>query len=305
MNIPQSRPTISYFGQFLMLIGMVFLLGSVFSYLGAVVAKIIYGFDSVQDFMQSNELQAAYPYAMLLMQTMGATGAFFIPALVLAYFSGQKPMAYYSMNTGIALPLFLLSAIVIFFAQPFIQLTGELNELINIPDSLTWLTEQDEAIQNEYEAMLDIKSLSGLLLMIFVVGVLPAIGEELIFRGGLQNILHRWTGNVHAGIWIAALLFSAVHLQVFYFLPRLILGAAFGYMFAWSRNLWYPIIAHFINNSMVIIIAYYVVRNGDTLKLDEAGNVSYPFAFIASIIFILSMILFHRASMKYRVANEQ
>lgn len=295
MDISQSsRPSLPYFAQFLLLIGLVLLLGSIFTYVGAFLAKILFGFDDLTEFMGSKELQAKYPNAMLIMQSFGAIGAFFIPPFVLALILSRKPMELYDLRSKTKWELAVLATIIVFFAQPFIQLTGELNEMLSLPKSLDWLVKQDAEIQKEYESMLDIKNLSGFLVVLFVVAVLPAIGEELIFRGGLQKILHKWTGNLHAGVWIAAFLFSAVHFQIFYFLPRLVLGATFGYLFAWSKNLWYPIIAHFLNNAMVILMAYLIVRRGDTLDLNEAGNVSYPFALIASILFFVLVFLFYK-----------
>jgi membrane protease YdiL (CAAX protease family) len=92
---------------------------------------------------------------------------------------------------------------------------------------------------------------------IFILAVIPSIAEEMIFRGILQQILCRVFKSGHIGIWLTAILFSAIHLQFFGFLPRLILGLSFGYLFFWSRNLWLPVIAHFINNFIPVMMTFF------------------------------------------------
>jgi len=89
-----------------------------------------------------------------------------------------------------------------------------------------------------------------------MIAILPAIGEELLFRGVLQRIFANWTKNIHLGVWIAAILFSAMHMQFYGFLPRMMLGVLFGYLFVWSGSLLLPILCHFINNGSAVIYAY-------------------------------------------------
>ncbi|HMQ00227.1 MAG TPA: CPBP family intramembrane metalloprotease [Cyclobacteriaceae bacterium] len=89
-----------------------------------------------------------------------------------------------------------------------------------------------------------------------IIAILPAIGEELVFRGLIQSELQRGTKNMHLAIWLSAILFSAIHMQFFGFVPRMLLGALFGYIYAWSGNLWLPIVAHFVNNGFTISMLY-------------------------------------------------
>ncbi len=63
------------------------------------------------------------------------------------------------------------------------------------------------------------------------------------------------------GIWVSAILFSALHMQFYGFFPRMLLGAFFGYLLLWSGSLWLPIIAHFVNNCVAVIF-YYLKFNG-------------------------------------------
>ena len=138
------------------------------------------------------------------------------------------------------------------------------------------------------ESFLAGNTLSSLANNIILIGILPAVGEELLFRGIVQQLFKKMYGNAHVAIWISAALFSALHLQFFGFLPRLVLGAMFGYMLEWSGTLWLPIIAHFLNNT-IAVIAYYLTHQG-LLKtdLDKTGTVADGsfFLVIVSLIFL-------------------
>jgi len=93
------------------------------------------------------------------------------------------------------------------------------------------------------------------LLGVVVLALLPAFGEELVFRGSLQPILQQQLRNPHAGVWVSALLFSAIHGQWLGFVPRCLLGALFGYLVLWSGSVWPAMMAHFCNN-LLSFLAY-------------------------------------------------
>jgi membrane protease YdiL (CAAX protease family) len=96
----------------------------------------------------------------------------------------------------------------------------------------------------------------------------------------MQNILIAWTRNIHAGIWLSAIFFSAIHLQFYGFFPRIIMGALFGYLVVWSANLWYPIIAHMVFNSLQISIHYVFSLQGKSFATDF----SFSYWIILSLI---------------------
>jgi membrane protease YdiL (CAAX protease family) len=95
-----------------------------------------------------------------------------------------------------------------------------------------------------------------MMLNVFVVAVMPSIGEELIFRGVIQKVFSNIFRSGHLAIWMTAFVFSAIHFQFYGFIPRFILGLIFGYLFFWSGKLWLPIITHFVNNAVPTIGAY-------------------------------------------------
>jgi len=121
------------------------------------------------------------------------------------------------------------------------------------------------------ELLLNVHTLATLVFNVFLIAVIPALGEELFFRGAVQGIL-RQKMNVKVAIWITAILFSAIHMQFYGFFPRMLLGAFFGYLLFWSENLWLPIVAHFTNNGIAIIF-YYLKNNGYKVQdIDTIGT---------------------------------
>jgi membrane protease YdiL (CAAX protease family) len=123
----------------------------------------------------------------------------------------------------------------------------------------------------------------GLLVGMFVIAVLPAVGEELVFRGIVQRRLYTLVRNPHVAIWTAALAFSAIHVQFFGFFPRLLLGALFGYLYYWSGNLWYPIFAHFVNNGFTLLMLYLHQQGSVEMDIESIETVSWSVALISLV----------------------
>jgi membrane protease YdiL (CAAX protease family) len=149
---------------------------------------------------------------------------------------------------------------------PFTQLVGELNQRIVFPGGMKeWMQSQEKSAEQTVKALLSAQSLNDLLLNLFFVAVLAGVGEELLFRGLIQRILVRKYGR-WTGIVIAAILFSAMHMQFYGFFPRFLLGVVLGILFAYSGSLWVAILAHFFYDAMLITAAY---MNPDLLEAES------------------------------------
>jgi len=124
--------------------------------------------------------------------------------------------------------------------------------------------------------------------------LLPAFGEELFFRSALQGLFSR-TMNVKLAVWIAAIIFSAIHFQFYGFVPRMLLGAFFGYLLAWSENLWLPILAHFANNVLAVIFFYLKTNGYKVIDIDTIGIGSTLWLGIVSgLLAIVGLFLFQK-----------
>jgi membrane protease YdiL (CAAX protease family) len=144
------------------------------------------------------------------------------------------------------------------------------------------------------EAFLAVNTPLGLAVNILIIAIIPALGEELLFRGVIQKELSKWSGKVHLSIWITAFLFSAMHLQFLGFFPRFLIGGLLGYMFYWSGSIWLPILAHFVNNGVAVIL-YYMVAKGrlaadvETIGVNE-GQTSMLLISFLSVSLLLYLL---------------
>lgn len=185
---------------------------------------------------------------------------------------------------------------------PMMGLIGNWNESMQLPASLQglqeWMRESEDSAAAMTKLIVEESTWSGLILNLVILAVIPAIGEELIFRGCLQNIFGSWILNKHVVIWVVAIIFSAFHLQFFGFLPRLILGAFFGYLYVWSKNIYLPIFGHFVNNASATITAFYYSRKGTSFEEMNKFEMESIWVYVASLVFTVIFVAIYRNSTK-------
>jgi len=173
--------------------------------------------------------------------------------------------------------------------------TGEINALLDLPEWLSgleeWIMKMEDDSEQLMEKLMVVKTFPSLLLNIFMIAILPAIGEEVLFRGVLQKIFVRLFKSGHLAVWFTAILFSALHLEFLGFLPRLVLGLVFGYLYLWSGKLWLSILAHFVNNAVPTIAAFiYGYEN----VMKTAGTEIWKQAFFLPVpVVLMFVILFY------------
>ncbi|MBN1925043.1 MAG: CPBP family intramembrane metalloprotease, partial [Prolixibacteraceae bacterium] len=264
---------------------------------GSLVAIPIWGMEKFNQIVQATVNYSTSDVQFLkYLQLIQSVGLFIVPSIILAGMYKDNPGQFLQLEKK-PFPLSVLLAVCIVIAvSPFINITGLLNSKMSLPEWMsgieTWMRNSEENAEQLTKLFLNTKTTGGLLFNIFMIGMIPAIGEELLFRGIFQRIFVQWTRNKHLGVWIAAILFSALHFQFYGFIPRALLGVMFGYMLILSGNLWLPVIAHFINNT-VAVIAYYLYNNGTIgINPDELGNNSeYGIAGIVSLLVVIVLFI--------------
>lgn len=179
----------------------------------------------------------------------------------------------------------VLVVLLAFCIFPVTSFTGELNSAMHLPGWLSevenWMVEKEDYASKLLGLLIASDAFWLMLLNLFMIAVLPAIGEELIFRGVFQKILYGFFRTGHAAIWITALVFSAIHLQFFGLIPRFILGLVFGYLYFWSGTLWLPVVAHFVNNAVPVVAEYirgadYIASQGDAVFWKQLIGLPVP-----------------------------
>lgn len=272
-----------------------------FMVLAMVIAIPVFGMDSVLNIPTINDLDN--PQKLLIMkylQTVQSLGLFIVPPLILGYLFHGKATEYLHLNKSINSPTLLLVVVLMLFAGPFINFIGELNNNMVFPEWLSaieqWMKTAEENAAEITEAFLNVKSYGGLAFNIFMIALLPALGEELLFRGVIQRIFTNMTKNYHWGIWLSAILFSAIHVQFYGFVPRVLLGAIFGYLLVWSGSIWLPIVGHFLNNSIAVIAMFLISSKTISPKFEEIGSTSdsYYMAALSLALIIIFMLMIKR-----------
>jgi membrane protease YdiL (CAAX protease family) len=211
--------------------------------------------------------------------------------------SRQKRLGDFFSNIRTeATPLLLTVVIVVIFMgvnSIFIEWNAKADFPAFADEFEKWAREREDALGDLTKFLTTFSSNKEFLLAMLVIAVLPAIGEEIVFRGLIQNELRRAT-NVHVAIWFAAFLFSAIHFQFFGFVPRLLLGALFGYLYYWSGNLTLAIVAHFVNNG-VSVVALYMHQRG-LLEFDVESSKSMPMNVVAisAVLTVGLLFYFHK-----------
>jgi len=209
----------------------------------------------MNEFTNSIQISEKIKLPMLIMQGCGtAFGLILTPWLYLRFIE-KKRVSNLLGNTNPVLAALTVTAVGLFMLPNSVLI--EWNYNITFPGSLDkWIRETEETAAAFTKFLTNFSSFGEFLFGLLVIAVLPAIGEELAFRGMIQPAVQRLTGNIHVAIWITAAFFSAFHLQFLGFMPRLMLGAFFGYLMVWSGNLWLPILAHFANNAIGVTFIY-------------------------------------------------
>ena len=224
-----------------------------------------------------------------LAQFMQSLGLFVIPPFLLAYLWSERPLQYLQINRKPLSRDVLLAVIIMLSAIPAINLLGEINLAIPFPDSLSWLENQLVELEKRAEdltlRMLDVDTPAGLLVNLGLIAMIPAVGEELFFRGIIQQILQDKL-KAHAAVWITAVIFSAIHFQFFGFIPRMLMGALLGYMFLWTGNIWVPVAAHFTNNAVAVVFFYLKNIGQTSVDLENIGNSENPCFSILSFVVV-------------------
>jgi len=257
-------------------------------FIGSLVVFSIYGTAALSYLSNPYPTTHEAIVSLKILQISQAIGLFIAPSFLLAHYFSSKPFKYLGFNR-INFNLIFLVTITIIVAFPAINLFASLNELVKLPQ---WMNEMEEKAQSLTKAFMTVSGFSGLLVNFIMIAILPALGEELLFRGIIQKLFSEITGKIVWGIIISALLFSFMHLQFQGFLPRFALGVLFGFFYVWSGSLWLPIVAHFINNA-IAIIGYSMIYKGNlSSDAENIGGlaVMWPLG-IMSLALVLMLLL--------------
>jgi membrane protease YdiL (CAAX protease family) len=292
-EIYSQHPALQFLSFILILIGFIV----VANLLGAGIVAALYGLNTLMNAAQGNMSAPHAISALWIIQVVGTTLPIFTAPVFYASVVAKNSDEYLKPAIRFHWALIILVFCIMFISSPLIELLSNINQKMVLPHFLDglekWMRNSEDAAQKMTTALLQMKTVWDLIFNVVVIGLLTAIAEEFMFRGVIQTIFIRWTKNVHIAVWITAILFSAFHLEFFGFLPRLLLGALFGYFVAWSGSIWPGVWGHFINNSTAVIVTYLFSRKKITLNPDDQHVFNYA-GYIVSLLIVLFLLYTYR-----------
>ena len=263
----------------------------------ALASGVIYGLYGIDRFDDPTVLQELSDPSVVMSSkiVMAFThlGFFILPAIFFPKLLKTPRNEYLLLNRKPGWLSPVMAILVLLFFFPLANYSIWLNEQLVLPESWSALEEAMRTAEDDVAARFKVMQTGGLgtlFLNIVLIALLPAIGEELVFRGIIQKLFARWTKNIHWGIWISAAVFSAIHFQFYGFLPRMLYGALFGYLLVWTGSIWVPIIAHFFNNAMALTLNYLEVNGQIPAGTEDFGTNGEWWILLASMLPLVAVI---------------
>ena len=248
--------------------------------------------------MGTDMLNPKYFNEIMWIQVISTFFTFFLPVYFFALICYKNPSKFIGFNTNINFKQIVIVLAILILTFPLSGALAELNKIIPIPKNWEIYFKAKEAERAAQEAaLININSFSRYILSMIVIGLLPAIFEEVCFRGGIQNILTRWFKSPWPAIIITSVIFSAVHISYYGFLVRFILGVVLGLIFYYSGNLWLSILVHFLYNGLQVTALYLATTAGNKTSKDIEENFPMWAGIIALVFIIYAFIHFRKISL--------
>lgn len=294
---------ISYTAGFFMLIAF----AVAANVLAFIISKPIWFAMTGIDFSKMLEASAdpANRDAARVVQCISAIVGLLLPAIVTAFVLNRKPARLLGFSQRINWKQAGLVCAIMLTAMFALGFFSYINNHIPISESLKQQFDKMEAENiRQTEAILGLNNIQDYLISLFIIGFLPALCEEALFRGGLQNFLTRSTMKPWLSVIVVSILFSALHFSFYGFLPRLFLGIMLGALYHYSGSIWLSIIAHFFNNALVVTLVYQQKQNGKSIADAMDGGNSSWYGVLALPVVITLLILFKRIAAKPKEAAD-
>jgi membrane protease YdiL (CAAX protease family) len=290
-------------------------LGVLFVFLGAgfiltMVVQIAIGmavtpagtsFEEMTRTLQDTLMKPENIGALRLSQVLGTFTFFFLSALGYSLVTNGKSMFWLGFNRYFNIRQIVIAFGIIYAANicagPLADLTKKF--LVNYPSINSMAKTMEDAYNTQVLAMSNLKSWPEFIMALFIIAFFPAMFEEVLFRGALQNLLVKWWKKPLIAIIVSSLIFSLIHMSIYLFLSRVVLGFALGMIYHKGKNIWVNIIAHFLNNALGLTMLFYMSMQKqklDVTKLDP--KVAWYVGIFGVVLLVVLFAVFERASRK-------
>lgn len=251
--------------------------------------------ESVADFLSTENGLNAYR----VVQGLGNLLTWGLAAVLWSQMTGQG-LKGLGIVPKFRLGYAFLTAMIVITIIPFAQLFLFNEDNFHLPEFLSglesWIHSREKSSAVGLDHLLNEASNLGFVLNVVALALIPAIAEELFFRGFLlKNLLQGMSG--HLAVWISALIFSFLHFQFYGFLPRMMLGALLGYAFWLSGSLLISITGHFVFNFVNILVAFI---SGPREEGASSSEIPIELSIFSLVVTIALLYIFFRSSKKLK-----
>jgi uncharacterized protein len=282
-----SRPGVSYKSGFFILLGAI----GIGLFFGSLLSGGVWVLMTGRSIftMEKDMMNPQFSNAIKTLQLVSTFFIFFIPALVTAMMLSKRPFRFLGFNLQFSVKQMGIMILIMLASLPLVGALSEINKIIPIPHNweITFKKLEDSYAQ-QVKVLADIRGWGEYFVTLVIIALAPAIFEETLFRGGMQNILLKLTRNPWIAIGVTSIIFSVIHFSYYGFIPRVALGVVLGLIFYYSGSIWLSILAHFFNNALVVTQIFYFTRKGKSIE--EAMNESYPIWWGAIAIVALAFL---------------
>ena len=234
---------------------------------------------------------------VMLLGLQGIFSAFMFIGAAMLFIAVALKIPFKEFFPRISISALNLTLVIAFSFMVVNSAVGEWNMNLDFPDSAfqEWARQSEDQLKVLTDHLINFTSPAHFTIAFLVIGVIPSIGEELIFRGLIQNLFSKAFGNPHVAIWLGAFIFGAIHMQFYGVIPRMLLGVVFGYLYHWSGKLTVAMIAHLVNNGVALILVYLSQLELINVSQEQMeSSAPWPAILVFSLIFFVTVRVFHK-----------
>jgi len=295
--------------QLLILVGFYLIFQIIGGFIGVLINILVFNI-SIYD---ANDILSLISgengfYKLIILQASISVFIFIIAPIIYIKLIEKRKLSSLNPNKEFwFVPLVVVMVLVIAFIPFNNGILYQWNSTLSFPDFLNkldnWIKEMERGAEQMTKTLTHFTNLKDFFIAFVIMAIIPGIGEELLFRGILQPKLHQLTKNIHISIWLTAFIFSFIHFQFYGFLPRMVLGAMFGYIYIWSGNIFYPMFAHFVNNGFSILMLYLYQNKMIQVNIDKQGYIDWWAGVLSLFITVLLLFVFRNFYYKQSFGN--
>lgn len=227
-------------------------------------------------------------HTALTVQGIASIFVFLAPAWIFAYLTHPEPKEYVGLRPpgkGIQL---LLAVLLMLGAMPMLQALEGLIGLINFGAKIK---AEQAASENTMNAFLTMPDFASFLRGFVILAIIPALGEEMFFRGVLLRLAKKRSRSMAFPIVFTAVIFSYTHTNIYGFLSICLAGVLLAVIYNLTGSLWCSILAHLSFNGFQVILSYMSNSNAAVKAFLSSNAMPYYYIIAGAVLFSISLYL--------------